>query len=402
MKTKTRNAFVWIAAALLLAGMVSACKEVEGILGIANEEENNDGGGGKTSPVTKVTVTPATMIIIPDNTQQFNAAVSVGGQVLEGVEWTWTVSGNEGLAEGTGIDETTGLLTVAADETATTLTVTAEGSVPGISATVTVYTNLAAYLTAYVAANPKDGTVEKPIPLPVSMKVLTTDLWMEMLGVIGGQDKFVSLDLSACQSVIMNGDEGEFDIISSRGKAKGERIGEDKVVSVVLPEAATSIGQDAFSYNKSYGGGFTALKNFDGAGVRIINDAAFNGCSALTTVNLPAVTEIGHHAFISCTALTTLTLPENPPTLQANTIFSYTNADDPLTILVPTQGAVDSYTAAKADDSKKPGEDDGGWGVNADTAAGDNTDVYGDNHKAITIKAVGTAEDTAEGPPAAQ
>ena len=331
MKTKTRNAFVWIAAALLLAGMVSACKEVEGILGIANEEENNDGGGGKTSPVTKVTVTPATMIIIPDNTQQFNAAVSVGGQVLKGVEWTWTVSGNEGLAEGTGIDETTGLLTVAADETATTLTVTAEGSVPGISATVTVYTNLAAYLTAYVAANPKDGTVEKPIPLPVSMKVLTADLWKYMIDVIGGQEKFVSLDLSACQSVKMKETDDLFDIYDRRGQEQGARIGEDKVVSVILPEAAKSIGQNAFSYHSKFGG-FTALKTFDGAGVTSIGISAFAECTALTEVDIPAATEIGDFAFFGCTALTTVSIPK------ATSIGEYAFFNTGTTGLVVTLG----------------------------------------------------------------
>lgn len=43
---KTKGFFVWIAAALLLAGMFSACKEVEGLLDLAKEEEQGSGENG--------------------------------------------------------------------------------------------------------------------------------------------------------------------------------------------------------------------------------------------------------------------------------------------------------------------------------------------------------------------
>ena len=69
--------------------------------------------------ITGVTVTPATATVEAGETQQFTATVIGTGNVSQ--EVTWTVSGSNA---GTTISEN-GLLTVAADETAATLTVTA-------------------------------------------------------------------------------------------------------------------------------------------------------------------------------------------------------------------------------------------------------------------------------------
>ena len=69
--------------------------------------------------ITGVTVTPATATVEAGKTQQFNAKVEGTGDVRQ--EVTWSVSGSNA---GTTIS-TTGLLTVAAGETAATLTVTA-------------------------------------------------------------------------------------------------------------------------------------------------------------------------------------------------------------------------------------------------------------------------------------
>ena len=44
-------------------------------------------------------------------------------------------------------------------------------------------------------------------------------------------------------------------------------------------------------------------------GVEKIGEYAFNGCSNLTSVDLPAVTNIGSNAFASCTNLTSVNLP---------------------------------------------------------------------------------------------
>ncbi|MDR0684223.1 MAG: hypothetical protein LBF83_03755, partial [Spirochaetaceae bacterium] len=71
MKTKTRKAFIWIAAALLLAGMISACKEEEGILGIVKEEKQGgvgeNGGGGASYSVTIGTLENGSVVASPDS-----------------------------------------------------------------------------------------------------------------------------------------------------------------------------------------------------------------------------------------------------------------------------------------------------------------------------------------------
>ena len=60
--------------------------------------------------------------VVKGQTLQFNASVKLGGQLAESQVVTWAVSGNN--SQSTKISET-GLLTVGADETATSLTVTA-------------------------------------------------------------------------------------------------------------------------------------------------------------------------------------------------------------------------------------------------------------------------------------
>ncbi len=93
------------------------------------------------SPVTGVTVTPETASVAVGKMQQFTAEVKgtdweTGGPVSQDVTWTVTGSSNSG----TSISED-GLLTMAADETATTLTIkatSAQDSTKSGTATVTV------------------------------------------------------------------------------------------------------------------------------------------------------------------------------------------------------------------------------------------------------------------------
>ena len=73
--------------------------------------------------ITSVTVSPPAATVEAGQTQQFSASVSGTGEFSQ--EVTWSVSG--GVSAGTSISAD-GLLTVAADETATSLTVTATAS----------------------------------------------------------------------------------------------------------------------------------------------------------------------------------------------------------------------------------------------------------------------------------
>ena len=88
--------------------------------------------------VTDVAVTPETATVQQGRTQQFTATVSGEGSIDESV--TWSLSGNSSYDTTISAD---GLLSVAADETASTLTVTATAkgdSTKRASATVTVTT----------------------------------------------------------------------------------------------------------------------------------------------------------------------------------------------------------------------------------------------------------------------
>ena len=50
----------------------------------------------------------------------------------------------------------------------------------------------------------------------------------------------------------------------------------------------------------------------------------FSGCTALTTISLPAITSIGSYTFRDCTALATVSLGPAVTTLRANTFATCT------------------------------------------------------------------------------
>jgi hypothetical protein len=91
--------------------------------GCPTDSGADDTGNGNNTTVSAVTVSPATANVAKGKTLQFTAAVTGTNSPAQTV--TWSVSGG---AAGTAIS-TGGLLTVAAGETATTLTVTATSTV---------------------------------------------------------------------------------------------------------------------------------------------------------------------------------------------------------------------------------------------------------------------------------
>ena len=87
-----------------------------------------------------------------------------------------------------------------------------------------------------------------------------------------------------------------------------------RLTSLNLPAGITRIGQYAF-YNCS---GLTSLTI--PAGITEIDDCAFSGCSGLTSLNLPAsITEIGDYAFNGCSGLKSLTIPAGITTIGRHT-----------------------------------------------------------------------------------
>jgi hypothetical protein len=102
------------------------------------------------------------------------------------------------------------------------------------------------------------------------------------------------------------------------------------LTSVSLP-AATTIGNSAFSY-------CTSLTSVSLPAATSIGDSAFYDCSNLASVSLPAVISIGDYAFSDCTSLSTLTLGASPPILGSDVFYS---ANSAFTIRRPNASAAD-------------------------------------------------------------
>jgi hypothetical protein len=155
-------------------------------------------------------------------------------------------------------------------------------------------TTIGAYIDDYIAGHPGTGeTAANPIPLPVNMDI--SGGWAVLLSTINSKGKYVALDLSACTGAA----EFDPDYTNSTGK--------DKIVSLILPDGATSIKAGTNS-NPTFKD-FSALKSVTGGAVTTVGDYAFLGCGALETVSLPAATSIGEDAFAVCTGLTSVNLP---------------------------------------------------------------------------------------------
>jgi hypothetical protein len=146
----------------------------------------------------------------------------------------------------------------------------------------------------YLAGASNAGTEDDPIPLPVDLN-LAND-WNNLLVGIQEMKKYVALDLSACT---MSG--GEFD------HSAGGAAGKEYVVSLVLPDMATSIkGSDNPKPED-----FVAIKSISGKNVLSIgNNAFYSYDNALTEVSFPKATTIGYKAFAYCYNLKTVSLPE--------------------------------------------------------------------------------------------
>jgi hypothetical protein len=200
-----------------------------------------------------------------------------------------------------------------------------------------------AAVTAYLGSV-SGGTQYTPVFLPVKLNLADmTNVWTSLLSEIQTANKYVALDLSVCT---MTGTEFDTGTAST---------GKNKIVSLVLPNAAKSIKgptanyPSAFQYffsltsvsgshittigaRASYGREKLASADFPAA--TDIGEVAFSDCWRLVTVNLPAAVTIGEHAFYYCDKLQTLNLPV--ATEIGNKAFQSTGGT-PLTITLGSQ-----------------------------------------------------------------
>jgi hypothetical protein len=84
------------------------------------------------------------------------------------------------------------------------------------------------------------------------------------------------------------------------------------VTSITVPSTVTNIGQYAFNGCSNH------LTTVSMAGSATIPLQAFENCSALTSVTLTAVTNIAGYAFENCTSLASITLPSTLASLGAS------------------------------------------------------------------------------------
>lgn len=108
------------------------------------------------------------------------------------------------------------------------------------------------------------------------------------------------------------------------------------LTNLTLPAGITEIGYNAFQYCS----GLTSLTL--PAGITRIDDYAFSGCSGLTSLNLPAgITSIGDEAFQNCSGLTSIYVyAEKVPKIGSN-VFGEVDAKK-CTLYVP-MGTYDDY-----------------------------------------------------------
>ena len=92
------------------------------------------------------------------------------------------------------------------------------------------------------------------------------------------------------------------------------------VTELVTPEGVTSIGNAAFS-------GCTSLTSVTiGNSVTNIGICAFSGCTSLTSVTIPdSVTSIGSSVFEDCTSLTSVTIPDSVTSIGFHAFFECTS-----------------------------------------------------------------------------
>jgi hypothetical protein len=133
--------------------------------------------------------------------------------------------------------------------------------------------------------------------------------WWQLLDFIRIEGKYVNIDLSdwAINETSFNPDATNIGKPPLDPKATKVETGKDKIVSIVLPAAATSI--EAGSSNDPTFMGFTNLRSISGENITTIGNYAFKDCSSLRAASFPAVETIGHSAFRLCSDLESINFP---------------------------------------------------------------------------------------------
>jgi hypothetical protein len=162
----------------------------------------------------------------------------------------------------------------------------------------TTATPVTADITVYAQWGGKQVEISKNVQL-------TEANWKAILTEIAGAGiDDVILDLSLCtRSGQYTGgglsSDGTFDPLYNFS------TGKDRISSLILPNAATSIVESSNSSFRS----FSNLTSVSSPTVTDIGRRAFFNCIRLTSVNFPAVASIGEYAFSYCYSLNSVSFP---------------------------------------------------------------------------------------------
>ncbi|MFA9466258.1 MAG: leucine-rich repeat protein [Velocimicrobium sp.] len=263
--------------------------------------------------ISDVTVSPDMVTLLKGLKQTFSAIVSGTGSFSQDV--TWSVAQG---SSGTMIDAN-GELTVAADETAATLTVTAtsaadttktgtavitvvdlptvgdefDDSASGLRLKVLTVDGATHTGTAAVIANSYSGTAYT-IPSTVDYNGITCTVTE-----IG---KYAFRDCTALTKIIIE-ENSKLTSIGDYAFYNNTALEE-----IMIPSGVTSIGEDAFFLCEA----LTKVTIGDNSQLTTIGTAAFDCNFALKEITIPArVTSIGDYAFDRCEKLTQITFAEN-------------------------------------------------------------------------------------------
>jgi uncharacterized repeat protein (TIGR02543 family) len=249
---------------------------------------------GTAKAITGFTIAGQTGSSVIDEDSKTVTVTVPWGTGLTNLTPTITVSDKAAVSPASGVARnftTPVTYTVTAEDTTTAVwTVTVEWGILASG-------NIAAEIGNYLSNPPTNagtGTVDDPIILPVNIDLASG--WADLLTAISGTGggKYVALDLSACTGMTV------FDPYVASA------TGDEFIVSLVLPDAATSIKGDENNRTFQH---FSALKSVEGKEVTEIGVNAFNiYSSSLTEVSFPAAITIGGNAFAH-SMLTTVSLP---------------------------------------------------------------------------------------------
>jgi hypothetical protein len=159
--------------------------------------------------------------------------------------------------------------------------------------------DITSHFNEYLAGQSGGTDANSAIPLPAAIQ-LTEANWNALLGAIGSYGQFVALDLSDCAPSVGSSGGG----LRSNGGFDPQpsvSTGKDKIAGLTLPRTATDI-VDGTAEAPAFQG-FTALQTVDCGQVMGIGAYAFSGCSALEQVEFSKAAAIGQQAFAGCPLL---------------------------------------------------------------------------------------------------